>query len=211
MPIVCLIEHVRGMFQSWFYERRNYWASRTTLYSDYCKTRLVNEADKGRRYRVVPIDCYRVHVRDNRLDGIVNLHTKECKCKEFDSLGIPCSHAIVATNERNIPIHSLCRRFYTVDSLMTTYVEPINPLSHISEWKRPSRYVKKIILPPEFVLQVGQRRVRRIPSRGEFYKQMKCDECGNYGHNRQKCTKPLTTVRRAENAKDRDTNTPHPV
>ncbi|XP_038895865.1 uncharacterized protein LOC120084035 [Benincasa hispida] len=133
MPIVCFIEHVRGMLQSWFYERRNYWASRTILHSDYCETRLASEADKGRRYQVEPIDCYQVHVRDNRLDDIVNLHTKECTCKEFDSLGIPCSHAIVVAKERNIPIHRLCNRFYIVDSLMTAYAEPINPLGHISE------------------------------------------------------------------------------
>ncbi|XP_038875109.1 uncharacterized protein LOC120067641 [Benincasa hispida] len=105
----------------------------TTLHSDYCETRLASEADKGRLYRVEPIDCYRVHTRDNRLDGIINLHTKECMCKEFDSLGILCSHAIIAVKERNIPIHSLCSQFYTVDSLMTAYAEPINPLGHISE------------------------------------------------------------------------------
>ncbi|XP_038891632.1 uncharacterized protein LOC120081024 [Benincasa hispida] len=211
MPIVCLIEHVRGMLQSWFYEQRNYWASRTTLHSNYCETRLASETDKGRRYRVESIDCYRVHVRNNRLDGIINLHTKECTCKEFESLGIPCSHAIVAARERNIPIHGLCSRFYTVDSLMTAYAEPINPLGHISEWKRPSGYVEKIILPPKFVPQAGRRRVRRIPSRGEFCRQMKCGRCGNYGHNLQNCTEPLTTVRRAKNSRDRDTNTPHPV
>ncbi|XP_038896591.1 uncharacterized protein LOC120084846 [Benincasa hispida] len=150
-------------------------------------------------------------MRDNRLDSIVNLHTKECTCNELDSLGIPCSHAIVAAKERNIPIHSLCSRFYTVDSLMTAYAEPINPLGHISEWKSPSGYVEKIILPLKFVPQAGRRRVRRIPSRGEFRRQMKCGRCGNYGHNCQNCTEPLTTVRSAENARDRDTNTPHLV
>ncbi|XP_038902459.1 uncharacterized protein LOC120089108 [Benincasa hispida] len=124
-----------------------------------------------------------VTVRDNRLNGIVNLHTKECTCKEFDSLDISCSHAIVAAKERNILIHSLCSRFYTVDSLMTAYAEPINPLGHISEWKKPSGYVEKIIFPLKFVPQVGRRRVRRIPSIGEFRRQMKCGRCGNYGHN----------------------------
>ncbi|XP_038888768.1 uncharacterized protein LOC120078560 [Benincasa hispida] len=201
----------RGMLQSWFYEWRNYWASRMTLHSDYCKTRLTSEANKGRRYRVEHIDCYRVHVRDNRLDGIVNLHTKKCAYKEFDSLGILCSHAIVAAKERNILIHSLCSQFYTVDSLMTAYAEPINPLGHISEWKRPSGYVEKIFLPPKFVPQAGRRRVRRIPSKGEFCRQMKCGWCGNYGHNHQNCTELLTTVRRVENARDRDTNTSHLV
>ncbi|XP_038887233.1 uncharacterized protein LOC120077423 [Benincasa hispida] len=182
-----------------------------TLHSDYCETQLVSEADKGQQYRIEPIDCYRVHVRDNRLDGIVNLHTKECTCKEFDSLGIPCSHAIVATKERNIPIQSLCSRFYTVDSLMTTYAEPINPLGHIFEWKRAPGYVEKTILPPKFVAQVGRWRVRRIPSRGEVHRQMKCGRCGNYGHNRQNCSESLTTIRRTKNARNRDSNTSHVV
>ncbi|XP_038874954.1 uncharacterized protein LOC120067467 [Benincasa hispida] len=119
----------RGMLQLWFYERRNYWASRMTLHFDYCETRLASETDKGRQYRIEPIDCYRVHMRDNRLDDIVNLHTKECTCKEFDALGISCSNAIVAAKEQNIPIHSLCNQFYTVDSLMIAYAKPINPLA----------------------------------------------------------------------------------
>ncbi|XP_038889367.1 uncharacterized protein LOC120079284 [Benincasa hispida] len=154
--LLCMLEHVRGMLQSWFYERRNYWESQTTLHSDYCETRLASEADKDRRYRVESIDCYWGHVRDNRLYGIVNLHTKECTCKEFDSLGISCSHAIVAAKERNIPIQSLCSRFYKVNSLMTAYAEPINPLGHISEWKKPPGYVEKTILPPKFVAQAGR-------------------------------------------------------
>ncbi|XP_038886921.1 uncharacterized protein LOC120077108 [Benincasa hispida] len=191
LPIVCLIEHVRGMLKSWFYEWRNYWASRTTLHSDHYETRFASETDKGRRYWVEPIDCYRVHVRDNRLDGIVNLHKKECTGKEFDLLGILFLHGIVAAKERNIPIHNLCSRFYIVDSLMTAYAEPINPLGHISEWKRPPRYVEKIILPPKFVPQVRRWRMRRIPSRGKFRKQMKCGRCGNYGHNCQNCTNRL--------------------
>ncbi|XP_038891731.1 uncharacterized protein LOC120081127 [Benincasa hispida] len=200
-----------GMLQLWFYERRNYWTSRTTLHSNYSETRLASEADKGRRYRVEPIDCYRVHVRDNRLDDIVNLHTRECTCKEFNSFSIPCPHAIVAAKERNIPIRSLCSRFYIVDSLMTVYAKPINPLGHISECKRPFGYVEKTILPPKFVAQVGRRRVRRIPSRGEFHRQMKCVRCGNYGHNHQNCSELLTTVQRAKNVRNRDTKTSHLV
>ncbi|XP_038891557.1 uncharacterized protein LOC120080944 [Benincasa hispida] len=154
--IVFLIEHVRGILQLWFYERRNYWASRTTLHSNYCEIRLASEVDKGRRYRVKPINCYQVHVRDNQLDGIMNLHMKGCTFKEFDSLGIPCSHAIFATKERNIPIQSLRSRFYTVDSLMTAYAKPINPLWQIYEWNRAPEYVEKTILPPKFVAQIGQ-------------------------------------------------------
>ncbi|XP_038902409.1 uncharacterized protein LOC120089049 [Benincasa hispida] len=163
LPIMCLLEHVRGLIQSWFYEWRNYWTSRTTSHSDYCENRLATECDKGRRYRVEPIDCYRIHVRDNRLDGIVNLHMKECICKKFDSLGISCSHTIVAAREENIPIHGLCSPFYSVDFLMAAYAEPVNPLGYISEWKRPPRYVEKHIAPPRRVVQVGRRRVQRIP------------------------------------------------
>ncbi|XP_038882314.1 uncharacterized protein LOC120073555 [Benincasa hispida] len=193
LPIMCLLEHVRGLIQSWFYERRNYWASRTTSHLDYCENRLATECDKGKRYRVEPIDCYRIHVRDNRLDGIVNLHTKECTCKEFDSLGMPCLHAIVAAQERNIPIHGFCSLFYSVDSLMAAYAEPVNPLGHISKWKRPPEYVEKYIAPPRRVVQVGRRRLQRIPSSGEQCRQIKCGRCRNYGHNRQNCSEPLTT------------------
>ncbi|XP_038891686.1 uncharacterized protein LOC120081080 [Benincasa hispida] len=152
LPIMCLLEHVRGLIQSWFYEWRNYWASRMTSHSNYCENRLTTECDKGRRYRVELIDCYRIHVRDNRLDSIGNLHTKECTCKEFDSLGILCSHAIVTARERNIPIHALCSPFYSVDFLMVVYAEPVNPLGHIFEWKRPSGYVEKHIAPPRRVV-----------------------------------------------------------
>lgn len=94
---------------------------------------MTNECDKGRRYRVEPIDCYKVYVRDGRLDGVVDFHTHECTFKEFDSIQIPCSNAIVAAKERDITPHSICNNKYSVDVLITSYADPILPLGHVSE------------------------------------------------------------------------------
>lgn len=60
----------------------------------------------------------------------------------------------------------------------------INPLGHVSGWKKPPRYTEVKIFPPKRVVKVGKRRVNRVLSVGEHVTLKKCGWFGNSGHNR---------------------------
>ena len=61
--------------------------------------------------KVNPIACYQLHVKDLDKENVVNLHTQECTCKEFQVEQLPCSYVITATHDRNINVYSLCANY----------------------------------------------------------------------------------------------------
>ncbi|XP_038887220.1 uncharacterized protein LOC120077410 [Benincasa hispida] len=142
LPITLLLEYTRGLLQGWFHDRQIVWSNSTSPHPISAEEIMGLECEKSRQCRVNPIDCYRFHVKDGRLDGIISLNTRECSCKQFQCLEISCSHAIVAARERNINPFTLCSKFYSVDSLVIAYAESINPLGHVSEWKKPPGYTE---------------------------------------------------------------------
>ncbi|XP_038902280.1 uncharacterized protein LOC120088915 [Benincasa hispida] len=144
--ITTLIEYIRCLIQQLFYERQNIWLVSTSTHSKYAKEIISLECEKARRYRVNPINCYRFHVKDGGLDGIVSLNTLECSCRQFQCLEILCSHAIAAAREQNINSFTLCSRFYSVKSFVLAYAESISPLGHVIEWKKPPEYANVKIL-----------------------------------------------------------------
>lgn len=143
------------------------WSMNTSMHSKYAKSVMGVGCEKARWHAVNLVDCYRFHVKDGGLDGIVSLNMNECSCRQFQCLEISCSHAIVVARERNINPFTLCSRLYSVEYLDLTY----------AEWKKPPGYIEVKILPPEKVVQVGQQRVNKIPSVGE-YRAKKCGRCG---------------------------------
>ena len=78
---------------------------------------------------VNPIDCYQFNVKDLDKEEVVNLHTQECTCKEFQAKQLPCAHVIAAARDRNIDVYSLCANYYT------------NPVGNQSDWKTCEEFV----------------------------------------------------------------------
>ncbi|XP_022156658.1 uncharacterized protein LOC111023507 [Momordica charantia] len=140
LPITKTVEFICDLLQRWFHERRTHWSTQNTSHSDYAEERLALQFEKSRRYTVKPVYWCMFHVEDGGLDGTVDLNARTCTCMEFQYMGIPCSHAIVAVRHKNINCHTLIDPYYSVDSLIGTYAEPILPVGHMSEWKRPADY-----------------------------------------------------------------------
>ena len=133
LSLVSLLEYICGLCHNWFYEMQNMWSVSMPTHSKYAETIMVYECDKARQYKVNPIDYYRFHVKDGGLDGIVSLNTNECNCRQFESLQIPCSHAIAAARERNINPFTFFSWLYSVESLVLAYVESISPFGHVPQ------------------------------------------------------------------------------
>ncbi|XP_031737041.1 uncharacterized protein LOC105434626 [Cucumis sativus] len=147
--------------------------------------------------KVNPIDCYLFHVKDLDKEEVVNLHTQECTCKEFQAEQLPCAHVIAVARDRNINVYSLCANYYTNECLLAAYSEAVYPVGNQSEWKTSEEYVHMTVLPPKVVKRVGRPKKNRIPSVGEAPKLHKCGRCKETGHNRLTCTNPISYIQKS--------------
>ncbi|XP_022152406.1 uncharacterized protein LOC111020142 [Momordica charantia] len=194
LPLTALLDHIKGLLQTWFYDRRTLASSRSTTLSDYAENKLAEYSNNARRHVVVNIDQFHVQVRDGNLDGIVDFNSRACSCRKFDYFEIPCSHAIAGAMMRNINPYTLCDEVYTTNSWVMAYAEPIFPIGHVSTWNSSPDFVDTPVEAPDMVPRVGRRRTVRIPSTGEVHQTRKCGRYGTSGHNRKTCNEPLNTA-----------------
>ncbi|XP_022145141.1 uncharacterized protein LOC111014656 [Momordica charantia] len=194
LPVTALLDHIRGVLQRWFYERRTLASSRQSTLSDYAEEMIAEASDNARRHIVMNIDQFNFEVRDGNLNEDVDLQTQTCTYREFDYFKVPCSHAIAVASSRSINPYTLCDEAYTVNSWMLAYAEPIFPVGSSSTWKSSPGFVNIDVQPPKKVVRVGRRQTVRIPSTGEVRPPRKCSRCGTSGHNRKTCREPLNTV-----------------
>lgn len=168
--VTALLDHIRGLHQKWFLERRTLESKRETILLD-CGEELMGLVDMTSRiYIMRPNDHHELEIMDGHCNPCVNLHVKTCMCGEFD-YDIPCAHALAGFRVSNIDPYTLCFSVYTVLSLLLTrYAEPIFPLCHISEWKTTPKFVDRVVLHPKVVGIVSRRPIVRIPSAGEIRK-----------------------------------------
>ncbi|PON79666.1 Zinc finger, PMZ-type [Parasponia andersonii] len=78
--------------------------------------------------KVIPINQFEFNVKDEVLDGLMNIEELSCSCREFDINKILCAHAIVAAQHRSIDMYSLCSDFYKTDYWRMAYAESIYPV-----------------------------------------------------------------------------------
>ncbi|TXG48397.1 hypothetical protein EZV62_027691 [Acer yangbiense] len=84
LPITKLVEHIRGLLQKWFLERREATVAKmSTLMTKWAEKKLRCRSNKSCCYRVHPINLYEHHVIDGYLNGFVNLIEKTCTCRKF--------------------------------------------------------------------------------------------------------------------------------
>ncbi|KAI5341663.1 hypothetical protein L3X38_009538 [Prunus dulcis] len=83
---------------------------------------------------VSPIEAYSFHVYDGCRVEVVNLERKCCTFREFDLDQLPCAHACAACRHRQISCYPMCSLYYTTNSLVIAYAEPIWPVGDQTDW-----------------------------------------------------------------------------
>ena len=119
------------------------------------------------------------------------LHNHSCTCWHFDLDHISCSHAIAACRYTHMSCYPLCSKYYTVNSLLSSYAESIYPPRHQTYWMIPDDIGSRVVLPSKTRRPTGRPRKERIPSGGEGKRRRRCGWCGDYGHNQKSCKWPL--------------------
>ncbi|KAK2655518.1 hypothetical protein Ddye_008570 [Dipteronia dyeriana] len=94
LPITGVIDCIRGVLQWWFYDRQTS-AGKLKLTLTTKADVSIGVKDKKARYLTVyPITYYLFLVKDEDLDGTIDLTSKTCTCREFDMDGLPCEHTL---------------------------------------------------------------------------------------------------------------------
>ncbi|KAK3219469.1 hypothetical protein Dsin_013439 [Dipteronia sinensis] len=148
LPITGVIDYIRGVLQCWFHDRRTAALKLTTQLTTAADVAIGVKDDEARYTRIYPITFYTFHVKDGGLDGIVDLTTKTCSCKEFDVDQLPCAHALGCIRLRGFSFVDYCSPYYSSAFLVAAYSGEIHPLGHPSEWLVPEDIASKIVHPP---------------------------------------------------------------
>lgn len=171
-PITHLVEYIRSKLMNWYAERRKV--------SQVCSGRLtprVNEIveenfEVSGGMLVSQINDLEFDVKEtNGSSYHVNLCTKSCTCFSFQSLLIPCPHAIAAAIKEKKSNEELVSSFYTVATLASAYADNILPISNnvnASEVKINGEGEEVAIFPPASKRPPGRPRKTRILSTREI-------------------------------------------
>ncbi|KAK2652623.1 hypothetical protein Ddye_012479 [Dipteronia dyeriana] len=94
LPITGVIDCIRGVLQRWFYDRRTSAGKLKSTLTTKADVNIGVKDEKARYLMVYPITYYSFLVKDEDLDGTIDLTSKTCTCREFDMDGLPCEHAL---------------------------------------------------------------------------------------------------------------------
>ncbi|KAG7592786.1 Zinc finger PMZ-type [Arabidopsis thaliana x Arabidopsis arenosa] len=167
-PIVSTVEFIRTMLMRWFYLRRKLAAKTESRCTPEVEDILIEHLGDSVECAVLACSDWIYQVNDGM--GIVyevDLQSKTCSCKVFDTLMIPCCHALAAVGVRNIDIYSLIGECYFVGPWMKMYEMVIRPIPKEGEVEIPEEVKVVEMKPPKTRRGGGRPKKKRIPSRGE--------------------------------------------
>ena len=175
LPILQLIEELRNLLQKGFTNRKQQALSMTIELTIWADGELRVRYNTLSTYEVKAMNSMEYNVKYNGVNDHVNLHNHSCTCRRFDLDHIPCSHVIAACRYAHMSCYPLCSKYYTVNSLLSLYVESIHHLGHQRDWMIPCDISSRVVLPPKTRQPTGRPRKERIPSGGEGKRRQRCD------------------------------------
>lgn len=169
LPVIRLVEFVRTKLMTWFATRREKANKTTANLSGRVLAILRKNFEKCGGYEVLGIAEKEYEVREKEGGGFhVNLGTMTCSCYAFQTLGIPCTHAISAALKEKIAVESLVAEAYGVSKLRGAYGGSIYPVEGYSGIAGLVANVNGIhMYPPHSRRPPGRPKKQRFFSKGE--------------------------------------------
>lgn len=156
----------------WFSNRREITVTGEDQLTPRIHEIVMSNFERSGGFRVSAVDKGQYEVRDKEGDSFhVNLGAKTCTCFEFQTLMIPCTHAIAAVTWAKVRINSLVSECYTLHTYRTAYSRIIAPVVATDSTDIFSRNMSTTTLnvnPPASRRPPCRPRKNRILSRGEF-------------------------------------------
>ncbi|XP_056846882.1 uncharacterized protein LOC130497765 isoform X2 [Raphanus sativus] len=168
-PIMELVIFIQRMMTRWFSARRNKAEKHRGMVSVEVDKQMTknmatmsgSKVNSSTEWRCEIIGKYGGKER-------VNLVDKQCDCKYFDKLKIPCGHALLAADSLGVPYESLVGHCYKTTTWRETYEGVISPEGDPRDVDVPEDVMNLVLRPPVTKRQPGRRRKNRQLSTGEF-------------------------------------------
>jgi hypothetical protein len=203
LPILAMIEKIRQQLMKWFAERCTAETNTQGLLIAKIATELNTVAtNRARRYRYLQSTdiLYEVQSGETLEEYLVNLETRSCSCRLWQSRGYPCGHALAIILSLKHDPQIYAEPFYTLEYYRRVYQHAIiHPLTNdysqpltLSDDGSGTEDDDNMVLPPSTKRPPGRPQKRRIPSQLRVVQRVvHCSRCGESGHNKKRCTEPL--------------------
>ncbi|GKV49409.1 hypothetical protein SLEP1_g56160 [Rubroshorea leprosula] len=145
-------------------------------------------------------------VQENGADVyMVNVDERKCTCKEWDLIGIPCRHAMVAINARKEKAEDYVSDWYRKEKFKAAYEYAVPVTEGMNQWEKTRM---PPVQPPPARKMPGRPKGKRVLEEWEGHtnmsrkgRQMTCQKCFQKGHNSRKCkAQGPTTAPQPKNA-----------
>ncbi|XP_038702601.1 uncharacterized protein LOC119999156 [Tripterygium wilfordii] len=189
LPITQMVDKIRVKLMDWFYERNTESGSWSRVLCPKMVEKLQKYVDECRPWIIHRASDSKFEVVSDPPHG-VDISSCKCSCGMWSLNGYPCVHAVKAISRCGRPIEEFVPYYFHVSAFRKSYEEPIHPIpASLSVDFKDENFE---ILPPVTKRQPGRPRKRRIRSRGEEVRRIRCGRCGKLGtHNRKSCKEPL--------------------
>lgn len=167
-PIIFMVETIRMMLMRWFYCRRSKAESYNSPVTAEVEEMMMKNLSESGGLSVKPASATIFQVSTSvGANFIVDLERKTCTCKVFESLGIPCSHALAAARSNNKSIPNLVEEYYKIDTWRSAYSSVVMHVPNAADEDVPAELVNAENLPLLENAAPDRPNERRIPSAGE--------------------------------------------
>lgn len=171
-PIVPLLEYIRTMVMRWFSTRRSAAAVNVNALTPNVAAMITRNFAIATGFKVRHLINAEYEIRDNvGVYNRVDLDRKTCSCREFDTLSIPCTHAVAASVTSKRSVESLVADEYRNSYWEMAYSGTIYPVTTARNTTADHGNEVDdgmILLPPCTRRPPGRPRKTRIPSSGEI-------------------------------------------
>ncbi|KAL0697215.1 hypothetical protein Bca4012_064395 [Brassica carinata] len=167
-PIVGLIEYIRSMVMGWFSSRRVSAITNVSALTPRVAAMVGRNFAVSTGYGIRHIINSEYEVRDH--GGAfyrVDLKSKKCSCKEYDMIGVPCTHAVSAGVNSGLKVETLVFTEYSNENWLLAYTGSVSPVVVPNVADVIAAGGMKL-LPPSTRRPSGRPRRTRIPSAGEI-------------------------------------------
>lgn len=127
LPITMKIDAIIRMIIGLMNTRKSESSKWLTQLTPSKEEKLHEEIVDARGLKVLPSSNTIFEVRDE-VTHVVNLGAMECTCLRWQSMGLPCRHAIAVVNCRQKNPYEFCSKYFMVESFRSTFSESINPV-----------------------------------------------------------------------------------
>ncbi|KAL0713917.1 hypothetical protein Bca4012_020895 [Brassica carinata] len=171
-PIVPLLEYIRTMVVRWFSTRRSAAAGNVNALTPNIAAMITRNFAIATGFKVRHLINSEYEIRENvGVYNRVDLDRKTCSCREFDTLSIPCTHAVAASVTSKRSVESLVADEYRNSYWEMAYSGTIYPVTTATN--TPADHGNEvdegmILLPPSTRRPPGRPRKTRTPSSGEI-------------------------------------------